>query len=475
VVRRASFHVATPLLAGGVALLVACGARTRLLLGEDVGGAGGGGAGGVSLNATCQAALQNGAPTPMQDYCPTHAGQALMVGPRSPQIIWTANPYPVRNPEGSLPAWIVVDALGHIFGGIDDSPFAPTAPDFTSTLFALDPDGNTLWTQSFPGTVGHPSIGVDGTLWVTGVGGVQDQPSSFLAGMTAGAPAIVTLQPPPIDTPFGPLQILPEDFAFASDGSFLIGGPVQENQGPSPFAMFGRLTTAEALLWHWPTQLDAANGVQLVGPLLGTQNDGVVAVTGEGLLALGATGQESWQISPAPVAAAVDPQGDVVEVLQSGPDGLALVTVGPGGHTRSTAPLGSQHLTLGATRLAVAADGTRLVLLADESPSPGLTTTHVQVLAFDSSGASRWKSAFDATMPYDPAAPGTHYGLFVDADGTVVVTAGAITGIDLRSGSVVWTLQPAYPHQCLRPAVLAAGGSIVATQCDGTIFLARDR
>jgi hypothetical protein len=78
------------------------------------------------------------------------------------------------------------------------------------------------------------------------------------------------------------------------------------------------------------------------------------------------------------------------------------------------------------------------------------------------------------TLPYDPANLETHYGVFVDAAGTVVVTAGSVMGLDLGSGSVLWTLEPASTNSCLRPAVLGTGGAIVATQCDGTVFLARD-
>jgi hypothetical protein len=78
------------------------------------------------------------------------------------------------------------------------------------------------------------------------------------------------------------------------------------------------------------------------------------------------------------------------------------------------------------------------------------------------------------TLPYDPADLTTHYGLFVDASGTVIVTAGGVMGLDFATGSVEWTLQPARPQSCLRPAVLGAGGAIIATQCDGTVMLARD-
>jgi outer membrane protein assembly factor BamB len=99
----------------------------------------------------------------------------------------------------------------------------------------------------------------------------------------------------------------------------------------------------------------------------------------------------------------------------------------------------------------------------------------VQVFAIDSNtGAMRWTTTFDFPFIFTPNGPATHFGLFVDPTGMVVVTAGAVRGLDLGTGSTVWTLHPPNANVCLQPAVLGVGGSILAAQCDGTVFLARD-
>ncbi|HEY8090131.1 MAG TPA: hypothetical protein VIF09_19855, partial [Polyangiaceae bacterium] len=120
------------------------------------------------------------------------------------------------------------------------------------------------------------------------------------------------------------------------------------------------------------------------------------------------------------------------------------------------------------------ADGTDVVLLVQPSVSATATTARLTVLGIEPSGSTRWSTSLDAILAYDPAAGGTPFGLFVDSAGAVVVTAGALWGLDGALGLVRWTLQPPEPHECVRPAVLGAGGSILATQCDGTVFLARD-
>ena len=154
-------------------------------------------------------------------------------------------------------------------------------------------------------------------------------------------------------------------------------------------------------------------------------------------------------------------------------DGLALVTIDPAGDVTQY-PLSFGATTANVFQLALAGDGTTLVLLANEATAPGLTKSHVEISAVDSSGTTRWTTPLDVSLEYDPAALTTHYGLFVDGAGTVVVTAGAVTGIDLSTGAILWTVQAPNPHACLRPAVLGAGGAILASQCDGTVFLARD-
>jgi hypothetical protein len=49
-----------------------------------------------------------------------------------------------------------------------------------------------------------------------------------------------------------------------------------------------------------------------------------------------------------------------------------------------------------------------------------------------------------------------------------------VRGVDLATGSTLWTVPAPNKTACLQPAVLGANGSILAAQCDGTVFLARD-
>jgi hypothetical protein len=442
-------------LLAGLGLSLACGARTPLLPGgpgDGTGSGGGGGSGGgpTPLAVPCTAALLAGAPTPIRGYCPTRANQASVNGPRAPKIAWGVTPFPIQAPEDFLPAEVVVDPNGRAYVAIDASP--QNATGGPNQILAVDPDGSVAWTSSFPSPVGALALGADGHLWFLEEGSNGNVtcpapcPSSLRALSTDGAP-VASIDPPPNGPGFTDLM------AIASDGSFFVG-----SQGS-----LSRFTTAGVPLW----QTYANPGTSLVvGP-----DDGVIA-TGSGQIeAYDAAGQNVW-FGPQALVAAVGAQGDVVALSSPSGDAVSLVTVGKGGIIAQDVALGAPQLN--ATELAVAGDGTAIALLANEVSSPGLTKTTVQVIAVDSTGKTRWTTPLDVTLPYDPAALTTHYGLFVDGAGTVVVTAGAVTGIDLASGSVLWTLQPPKAESCLRPAVLAAGGAILATQCDGTVFLARD-
>jgi outer membrane protein assembly factor BamB len=173
-----------------------------------------------------------------------------------------------------------------------------------------------------------------------------------------------------------------------------------------------------------------------------------------------------------PLEFGIDANDDVVGLVgELGSDQAQLLVLDAAGEGLRTVLLPSG--TFNATALALAADGTQVALLANEISSPGLTKSHVVVSAVDAKGSLRWSTPLDETLVYDPADLTTHYAVFVDAAGTVVVTAGNVTALDLASGAVLWTLVPAAPRQCLRPVVLGTNGSLVGTQCDGTVFLAR--
>ena len=469
----------------GIAASLACGARTPLLPGGTSGEAtssGGSGGGPTPLAVKCAAALLDGAPTPMRGYCPTRANQAPANAPRAPKVAWSAKPFPIDVPESFLPAEIVVDASGRAYVGIAASPMNPTgAPN---QVIAVDPDGSVAWTSTFASPVSSLALASDGNLWLVGRqsatpspacqgdGGFGD-PSTCVAFLSALSPAGVLVAeldttapaaPPPYSSLVGYGAM-----ALASDGGFLL-----ESTSPSGSQSgLARAAHDGTLMWQWPPP-SYNEYLQLDPPLVVGPADDIVA-SGSGQLTLfDAAGAQVWQRGSGAQVAAVDAQGDVVALTSGGPTGndVSLVTIAPYGDTLRTVSLGTTPMN--ASELALAGDGTTVVLLANEVTSPGLTKAEVQILAVDASGKTRWKTPLDVTLPYDPATLATHYGLFVDGAGTVVVTAGAVTGIDLGSGSVLWTVLAPNAHACVRPAVLGAGGAIVASQCDGTVFLARD-
>jgi hypothetical protein len=237
--------------------------------------------------------------------------------------------------------------------------------------------------------------------------------------------------------------------AIGSDGTFFLGAE----------GSLARVSTDGALLWR--------TFANVTPPLvLGPADDAVVS--GQ---VYDAAGNQAWTL-PGGDLAAVGAQGDIVGLSSQDGQSFELVTVAPGGAVEQDVVLQANNID--AYQLAVAGDGTAVVLLANEASAPGLTKSHVTIIAVDASGKTRWTTPLDVSLPFDPANLTTHYGVFVDGAGTVIVTAGEVLGLDLASGAVLWTLQPAEPNVCLRPAVLGTDGAILATQCDGTVFLARD-
>src|ERR1019366_7985313 len=126
-------------------LSLACGSKTALLLAGAGDGTGSGGSGGGStpLAVKCTAAPLDGAPTPIQGYCPTRANQAAMNGPRAPKIAWSVAPFPILTPEDYLPAEVVVDATGRAYIAINASPQNPAGGP--NQIVAVDADGSVAW------------------------------------------------------------------------------------------------------------------------------------------------------------------------------------------------------------------------------------------------------------------------------------------------------------------------------------------
>ena len=390
-----------------VLAIPACGARTGL---DGTAGAGAHPGGGVGLTSACNAAVQSGAPTPMPDYCPTHAAQASATGPRSPHLVWTAQPFPIQSPEDYLPPWMVVDASGRTYVVFDDSPQKNFGSSPSTAVSALDPDGNTLFTKSLPGRLANLFLDRDGILRFTGAGDGSLDPS----GASAGA-----LQVPPVPSKFGPLELFPTAIAPAFDGGLYLAGELFDAHGDEFGAALAHLMATGALQWSWPATYDPQDMLQLSPPLLVSQDGAVVLSSSTGLLGFDASGDQTWQLSPSPSNAAFDAQGRFVTLVPASTGGLDLVTTDPAGGEVARAAIPPPTVTPTATRLALAGDGSAVVLLSDETPSPGQTKAHVTVLALDPSGTQRWSTPLDATLAYDPAATDAHYGLFVDGAGTV--------------------------------------------------------
>jgi hypothetical protein len=453
-----------------LALTVACGARTPLLTGDD-GGAGGGGGGGTGpLAVPCGAALLAGAPTPIEGYCSTRANQALLSGPSAPAVAWSTVPFAIPDPENYLPATIVVDATGRAYFAVNASPMNMAGGP--NRVAAVDPDGTVAWIQFFPAQVTGLALGSDGTLWMLeGSSPTAATPGpNFLVGLAPDGTNRVS-----IDLSASNDSGILDDYgaydqlAIGFDGTFFLGS--SQGGGVEHLAVAGGVP--ETL---WTSGSMGFNQQGPTPPVMLTPDDRAIALGGEGLYELDASGQQLWDNDDVDwLASGVDASGQIVGVGTTGGDGPPFTqTIDGAGQTVSMLSLASAQSQVDAADIALAGDGTTVVLLADEASSPGTTKTHVQIVAIDPSGSTRWTTTLDESLPFDPAATATHYGLFVDSDGTVIVTAGVVTGIALSSGSVLWTVKPASPASCLRPAVLGTGGSILASQCDGTVFLARD-
>lgn len=456
------------LAAFALALSVACGARTPLLLPGEGPAGGREGTG----SAPCGAALLANAPTPMQGYCPTRANRASLSGPRAPQIAWTAVPFAISDPEDYLPAQVVVDASGRSYVAVDASPLNTAGGP--NRISAIDADGTVVWTQSLPGAMSDLALGSDGTLWlmeqvgtygtIVGLATADGSPrASFEVGTQSDAAY------------FTPTTY--DSLAIGVDGSFFLGAPETTYLGSGGGGL-AHVGTDGTLLWQTP--MGGPDAVNLTSPVTLTQDDHVFGWGGE-LVELDAEGDQLWQETILGssyvdvLAGAVDASGRLVAVgVVDAAGTLALATVDGTGHVVASSPLGATQNNVDVTEIALAGDGTAVVLLANEVASPGTTNTQVLLQAIDAGGQTRWSTGLHGTLPYDPAALQTHYGLFIDAAGTVVVTAGLVTGLDLSSGTVQWTVTPPSTSSCLRPAVLGAGGSIIATQCDGTVLAARD-
>jgi outer membrane protein assembly factor BamB len=495
---RSGMSRSLPLLGLGV-IVVACGSRTGLLLDslEGDGDGGGGGSGGDSSTRPvapngCTAALLSGAPTPMLGYCPTRAGLTNGAAPHAPAVAWSLALFPYPDPADVLPAQIVVDDEGRIYVAESSSPLAPAPGRYE--IDAVDPDGSLVWRVPFESPVSNLALAADGTLWALGQvnadSGVENDAyaNGVLYGLTRDgakkATYNVTLPPHPKRACNGGGPPCPEEGPVNPFSAMAIGAD-------SSFFVFSQAAVARVLpsgAVGWGTRIEYGYDDSLPGTLWLTPNDDIL--TTDGLYA--ATGRhlstdcdaglgESCDAGLASVLGsrdlltAITPDGEIFLLTLDDQSNLSLEHVAISGEVLAHFEPGSSNET-SASQLAIGADGTVLALLANEFPAPGQTMIHFTVIAVAPAlEHPRWTATFDSPLQYTPFAPPNLFGLFVDPSGTVVVSGGdVIQAFDLATGATVWQLAPAHPMSCMEPAVLGAEGAVVAAQCDGSIFLARD-
>jgi len=169
----------------------------------------------------------------------------------------------------------------------------------------------------------------------------------------------------------------------------------------------------------------------------------------------------------------IAPNDTTLALVEGSECAVQLVGFDPDGGRLFVVDVASRPITPTASRLAVAADGTILVLIVVEPAVPAARTS-VTLVAYDASGNLRWTRAWSYYAFYFPSDPTLRYGLFVDPVGTVVATAGSIIAFDASTGDKLWQIDGPHPGYCVEPAVLGVGASVLAMQCDGSLFLARD-
>jgi outer membrane protein assembly factor BamB len=95
-----------------------------------------------------------------------------------------------------------------------------------------------------------------------------------------------------------------------------------------------------------------------------------------------------------------------------------------------------------------------------------LVATNTGVSAIDESGTTLWTQ----NLEVDDFAS-------IGENGVAVVKGEfQITGLNVTTGAILWTLVPPHAGQCISSGTLAltSDGTVMALQCDGTLFAAAD-
>lgn len=422
-----------------VAIVTGCGARSELGLTSSTSDGGAADADNqpdaaapdaLPLPSGCRASLMPGAPTPMQGYCSTRAN----VAPRSiaesrPEVRWSIPLGGSKEPRD-----MVVDPSGRTHLVVDLGNDSAVVPH---TVMALGPDGEVVWTETFADPVGGPLLLDDGLLrvWQYGV------PPSLIA-LDANGAITNRLALPEAARPHP---------AVGSDGSlvFALMDYTADRSGIAKLAAGGGLEWSHPALGRsWASVASDASDRSVLG------TSGEVSGT-TAVMAFDASGTELWRRvldgygSGGPV---IGPDGSVVVSL--GRDSLgaaAVVWLDERGEVIRDIDLGVAPTTV-PEDLVVAEDGVVI------------TRTWSEVVALSPTGSVLWRRNVHPNLIYDA---------FAGQQGGVVITSGDIFAVEIATGRELWQVVPSDPFSCVSPVVLSVDGTLVAGQCDGSVFQAR--
>jgi hypothetical protein len=261
--------------------------------GGGQGGHAGQGEGGLgpALPLVCgdMAGLQAGAPWPMEGYCPTRQGRSPALAFDKPKVRWVAQlpsqigSEPIVDANGTVyvvtqaiaatsrlhavkngtPSWFRdVNSIASPAIGADGTVYVAD----TTTLFALDDNGNEKWAHPVGGVVrGSPAIGADGTVYVAASSGVR-------AVTPSGSEAWTATQVGQASTAV----------AIGLDGSLYVG-----NQANTFYALDGQGGTK----WTFPTTAYIRD-LPIVGG-----SDLIYLTNDQHVYAVNAAGEQKWSFS----------------------------------------------------------------------------------------------------------------------------------------------------------------------------------
>jgi outer membrane protein assembly factor BamB len=431
-------------LAGG------CGSRTPLGVGDSVRPPP------AQTDDPCPFGVLEGAPKPMAGNCSTRDGRARVAAPRSPHVTWSLPALPLAERIG---ATLATDASDHAYLlGEDHASFQVTLRRIDAFRGAVD------WASAFaPGMEAMP------TPFLRQAGrpeAISTQPSQIASfDPDNGAPSKVA-------TPGLEFGLLTPDPAIGADGSlYFLDNLNGDGSSGAPFvatrvAPDGTITWSSTELSHVAVPEQPATHVEGFPSGIALGAGGTVLVEFAALatpyaqytvvVALDpSTGAVVWQRTlqgQALGGLVVAPDGSIAVVAYESQHDTAVVVLEPTGQERHRLTLPMTNRLCG-----VARDGTLLAFLEIGGGTFGLAT-------IDASGRSPWQVT------------GNFVDAFLTSDGTVVALGDDVRGLDLATGAMRWSVAPpsgAFPAGVC-DAALTSTGSIVALQCNGTVFGAAD-